>query len=52
MPKNVEAVRDFYDKTANLKLRKAGERFSVTEERAAELLNLGFVKPTEKPKES
>lgn len=39
----VRAIRDFKDRTADLKLRKTGEILEVTEERAKKLAGLGLV---------
>lgn len=46
--KNVKlkVKRDFYDKTNNLKLKKAGEELSVSPDRAEKLISLGLA---EKP---
>ena len=38
--------RDFYDKTDNLKLKKAGEELTVSPDRAEKLISLGLA---EKP---
>ena len=42
--KNVKlrVKRDFYDKTNNLKLKKAGEELSVSPDRAEKLISLGL----------
>ena len=46
--KNVKlkVKRDFYDKTNNLKLKKAGEELTVNPDRAEKLISLGLA---EKP---
>lgn len=43
----VKVVHDFYDKEADLKLRKKGTALEVTKERAAHLQGMGLVKPVE-----
>lgn len=40
----VKVIKNFYDKTDNLTLRKVNEVINVTPERAKELILKGFVK--------
>lgn len=42
----LKVKRDFYDKTNDLKLKKAGEELSVSPDRAEKLISLGLA---EKP---
>ena len=50
----IKAIKDFYDRANDMKLRKKGEVFEAEPERAAFLEECGFVesagKKTEKPK--
>lgn len=39
--------RDFYDKTNDLKLKKAGEELSVSPDRAEKLISLGLAEKAE-----
>lgn len=43
----VKVVHDFYDKEADLELRKKGTTLEVTKERAAHLQGMGLVKAVE-----
>lgn len=43
----VKVVHDFYDKEADLELRKKDTVLDVTKERAAHLRGMGLVKPVE-----
>ena len=43
----VKVVHDFYDKEADLELRKKDAVLDVTKERAAHLQGMGLVKPVE-----
>ncbi|MBO5159626.1 MAG: hypothetical protein J6B94_08585 [Lachnospiraceae bacterium] len=47
----VKALREFYDRENNLKLRKKDEEFEVSEKRAEKLTGLGYVKMAEKATE-
>lgn len=40
----VKVLREFRDRTANLKLRKENKTLEVSEERARKLVGLGLVK--------
>ena len=46
----VKVIKRFYDKTADLALRKANEEIEVTPERAKELIAKGFVKKIDETK--
>ena len=46
----VKVIKRFYDKTADLVLRKANEEIDVTPERAKELIAKGFVKKIDETK--
>lgn len=47
MKVKVKVVHDFYDKEADLELRKKGTTLEVTKERAAHLQGMGLVKSVE-----
>lgn len=38
----IKVIRQFYDKTEGLKLKKAGEELSVSSDRADKLISLGL----------
>lgn len=45
----VKVIKRFYDKTADLVLRKANTEIDVTPERAKELIKKGFVEKIDNP---
>lgn len=45
----VKTIREFRDRENNLKLRKDGEEFEVSKERAVKLESLGLVTRVRKP---
>ena len=47
MKVKVNVVHDFYDKEADLELRKKGTVLEVTKERASHLQGMRLVKPVE-----
>ena len=45
----VRVIKSFYDRSADMVLRKEGSEFEADGGRATELKNLGFVEPVPKP---
>lgn len=46
----IKVKKDFYDREADLVLRKKGAEFEVTEKRGRELIDGGFAEQPEKKK--
>ena len=48
----VRVIKSFYDRSADMVLRKEGSEFEADGGRATELKNLGFVEPLPKPEKT
>ena len=48
----VRVIKSFYDRSADMVLRKEGSEFEADGGRATELKNLGFVEPVPKPEKT
>ena len=52
MTVKVKVIKRFYDTTAELKLREAGEELEISKDRADELISLSLVEAVPVPKKN